>query len=1134
MSEAGQIKGMADSAEALVDAAPVVAAPAEVVPKPAKSARKRKRRRTGLGLRLFMLALAVFAVFAVFGLSGHPIKMPVFVVVEIEKRVNGAMAATLPDGALALGGVEITVDADWLPRLRLQDVRVLKPDGQALLTLPDLRMTFDVPDLMKGQIKPTSLAVIGAHLNVTRNADGKFDFALGRGPMPAIHNFSELFAALDRVFASPIAASLTTVDTEDLTLTLDDYRAGKTWEIADGQLSLTNRADALVAELSLSLDAGSKDTARVAVSAVSPKDTSELRITADVDGVAARDIASQAAPFAWAGILDAPISGHIATTLAPDGIAALTADLRFGAGAVQPSPQAQPIAFEQAGMSLHYDPTLGQIVLSDLTVQSSTLRIKAVGQSYLIRADGSRIIGTLAGEMPNAFLTQLQFSQVTVDPEGLFEEPINFSQGALDLRLHLQPFRVEIGQLALTEAGRSLTAKGEISADSKGWTAAVDLAVNEIPHDRLMAIWPLRLMPGTRTWVQRNVLTGSLFNVQAAVRIAPDTLPILHLGYDFANADVRFLATLPPIKSGYGYAAIDGQTYMMVMSRGTVTPPEGGQIDMAGSVFKIADVTQRPAVADITLSTVSSLTAALSLLDQAPFHFMTKADQPVTLGQGEARITTQLRMPLQKKIALADVDYHVTGKVTGFSSDSLVPGRKILAQTMAVSADTKGLLIAGQGTIGAVPFDVSYAQSFAPEKKGRARIEGSITLSQQTVTEFGLGLPTGMVSGEGQGQVAIDLAHGAPGKLSLVSDLNRIGLAIPELGWSKSPAERGRLEAEVTLGKPPKVTRISLDAPGLVAEGEVTMRAAGGLDVARFDRVKMGNWLNAPVEIRGRGANKSVGLAVTGGSVDMRKMPGASQRKSSGGSGGGPLTLQLDSLRVSEGIALTGFQGDFSLAGALNGTFVASINGKAPVNGTVAPAQNGTAVRLQAKDAGATMKAAGIFSSARGGTLDLQLLPRAKEGHYDGTVKIRDVRVINTNVLAELLNAISVVGILEQLNGPGLVFNEVEGNFVLTPDAVTVQNSSAVGASLGVSMLGTYAAGSGTLDMQGVISPIYLLNGIGAIISRRGEGVLGFNYGLTGTADNPSVSVNPLSILTPGVFREIFRQSLPANPEPKK
>ena len=112
-------------------------------------------------------------------------------------------------------------------------------------------------------------------------------------------------------------------------------------------------------------------------------------------------------------------------------------------------------------------------------------------------------------------------------------------------------------------------------------------------------------------------------------------------------------------RQGYGYASIDGKTYTMVMSKGTVTPPEGGQIDMAGSVFKIGDVTRKPAIADITLSTVSSLTAALSLLDQPPFHFMTKADQPVTLGQGEARIVTQLRLPLQKKIALPDVDYHV-------------------------------------------------------------------------------------------------------------------------------------------------------------------------------------------------------------------------------------------------------------------------------------------------------------------------------------------------------------------------------------------------------------------------------------------------------------------------------------------
>jgi hypothetical protein len=39
--------------------------------------------------------------------------------------------------------------------------------------------------------------------------------------------------------------------------------------------------------------------------------------------------------------------------------------------------------------------------------------------------------------------------------------------------------------------------------------------------------------------------------------------------------------------------------------------------------------------------------------------------------------------------------------------------------------------------------------------------------------------------------------------------------------------------------------------------------------------------------------------------------------------------------------------------------------------------------------------------------------------------------------------------------------------------------------------------------------------------------LFGFNYALRGTSDNPDVQVNPLSILTPGMFREIFRAPAP-------
>jgi hypothetical protein len=80
-------------------------------------------------------------------------------------------------------------------------------------------------------------------------------------------------------------------------------------------------------------------------------------------------------------------------------------------------------------------------------------------------------------------------------------------------------------------------------------------------------------------------------------------------------------------------------------------------------------------------------------------------------------------------------------------------------------------------------------------------------------------------------------------------------------------------------------------------------------------------------------------------------------------------------------------------------------------------------------------------------------------------------------------------------------------------------------------MTGVYQTGSKRLAMEGVISPVYLLNGVGAVLTRRGEGVFGFNYTLQGTAEALEVGVNPLSILTPGMLRGLFRGARAAAPE---
>jgi hypothetical protein len=223
------------------------------------------------------------------------------------------------------------------------------------------------------------------------------------------------------------------------------------------------------------------------------------------------------------------------------------------------------------------------------------------------------------------------------------------------------------------------------------------------------------------------------------------------------------------------------------------------------------------------------------------------------------------------------------------------------------------------------------------------------------------------------------------------------------------------------------------------------------------------------------------------------------------------------------------FRGSFRNDKGMDGTFKAKLNGKAAITGTVIPTGKGPAVRILSDNGGRVISASGIFENVNGGDMTLTLQPNGKPGQFDGALKIKNTRVKKAPALADLLSAISVIGLLEQLTGDGILFTNTEARFLLTPGGVTLRSSSAVGPSMGITMDGIYNTGTRRMDMRGVVSPIYAVNGLfGALFSpRKGEGLFGFNYTLKGSADGPKVGVNPLSVLTPGIFREIFRQPPP-------
>ena len=112
------------------------------------------------------------------------------------------------------------------------------------------------------------------------------------------------------------------------------------------------------------------------------------------------------------------------------------------------------------------------------------------------------------------------------------------------------------------------------------------------------------------------------------------------------------------------------------------------------------------------------------------------------------------------------------------------------------------------------------------------------------------------------------------------------------------------------------------------------------------------------------------------------------------------------------------------------------------------------------------------------------------------------------------------------------MFTKIEGSFVYKGDKLTLKDGVAVGPSLGLTMGGyeRYGKKDNVVDVSGLVSPVYIINGvvkaipfIGKVLGgEKGEGVFGVSYKVQGNSSNPKVLVNPLSIFTPGMFRKIF------------
>ena len=1071
-----------------------------------------------------ILLISLGLVLSSMALTGRVVVLPAWVT----ERVSDELNAALPAGAVSLARVEAGLTRGGRPRLRLVDVGLRDDSGLTLAQLNAVEVSLSRRAALKGQLVPSYLELQGAQVTLRRLQNGAFDLALGQN-VGATGNLAALLDQLDALFVAGPVSRVAWLGATDLTVTLEDARSGRIWQVTDGALDITPQEAFIDTTVRFNVFNQTEELASTSFAFRSARDSSEASLSVRFDNAAARDIAAQSPVMAFLSVIDAPISGALRSSVKPDGgLEELAGSLQIGAGSLSPAAGAQPAQFDGAKIYIDFDPARQRIDFTGASLESEIGAFAAEGHVYL--AD-------FRNGWPNSLIGQVDFPHATLAPPDFFAAPLEIDSGTADLRVRLDPFQVDFGQIVAFRGDNRYEARGTLAADGTGWSISLDAGFDRAARDEVLALWPIAVERKARSWVADHIDGGDVTAGTLAFRKAPKGKLKMNGTFGIEGATIRPLKGLAPLDIAQGYVSLVPSRVVVVAEAASMTAPEGTALDLSGSSYLIPAGRQPDKVGTLNLQLAGPIPGVLAVLADEPFAVFARTDGDLgpDMARGAAVAEGRILIPLRPgKLKPSDIAYDISAQLTGVRSDVLIENKLLLGDALELHASNTGIEVTGPVQIGQARAQGTWMMPMVNGVSLPATISGTMEITPAALSEFGLEDVAAMVSGSTRGRFDIELGdRGIAPLLTLSSDLGGLGMEIPGTGWAKSPADTGSLALTARLGDRPEVTALKVEAPGLTAKGTITTAEGGGLGEAAFDRVQLGNWLDAPLTITGRGPGLPVAITVPGGTIDLRNT------QFDGGGGGQtaagprrPLTLALNRLIVSDRIQLRNLRADLDLAGGLSGNFSGRIFQGNVIEGTVAQTSEGAAIRLTSNRAGDVLRETGIFAKAKGGQLELILAPVAGVGTYEGEFTITDPRIVDAPAMASLLSAVSIVGLPDQLQGDGIRFDEVEGRFRLSPTAVTLYRSSAVGPSMGISLDGYYDMRAGQIDMQGVLSPLYIVNALGRVLSPRdGEGLVGFNFTLKGAADKPEVGVNPLSILTPGVLREIFRRAPPTTPE---
>lgn len=702
-------------------------------------------------------------------------------------------------------------------------------------------------------------------------------------------------------------------------------------------------------------------------------------------------------------------------------------------------------------------------------------------------------------------------------------------------RLQQNPDFAVLDEVTLDTGGPTITGNGVIMR--VGGNAAINAhaVMRDMPISALSRYWPHNLAPKQRRWVTANLKDGTVGETRMEISAHAGLDGKGGVGVDslngtlqFEGATIHYLKPLPPARKVSGSAAFDLQRFIFTIAKGSLNGinSESGRV----SLTKLDTDNEH---AQIELVLRGPLQSALRLIDHPEFKLAGRVGIDAGATTGEMATRLVLDFPLGLRVSLDEVNIAAASNLRDVTVPDFIRGHGITDGVLTLRVDKTGLEVKGTAKLGPAAVALEWYEDFEDTASIRRRYRLEGTLNEEQRKALGMAFSPYLRGPVDVEASLLETARGS-GEAAVKLGLKPATLEIPLSGWSKPSGAEGIAWLTLRLGEGRTVETIGFDVrtAGLKSNGSVAF--------ARGDKpfqVVVRQFVAGANDVSGRITERADGgydVVLEGSRLDAA--PFLRFDDDDGAATDLPplyLSTRLDRMWYGPGAPVDNIVGTLSYDGKawreidLNGTLgdvhriTLRLGGEGPVR----------KMWFSSSNAGVALRRLGFFENIRDGAMIISGERDASKADapWQGRLMITDFRLVDAPLLARILSLASLTGFVDAIQGQGIAFARFDMPYTFKDKLLVVKKARSLGSALGFTATGKIDFGRDVLKLNGTVVPASTLNTmfgkiplLGPILTGSEGGVFGVTYRIDGPLKEPTVTVNPLSALAPGVLRDLL------------